>query len=233
MTRKLLLSATCLLAALALAGARATPPVFETPAPIAFMVDLSSGAMLFASDADRRIPPASMAKMMTTHVAFAMIARGELELEPDVHRPARDLAAMARARGRIDDVPFARRAGQRPQSAARHRHAVGQRRDRRAGRMHFGDGSAFVALMNRKSQELGLSQFQLGQSGRLAGRRRDLHHGARSRPARGRDDRRYPQLYREYYGLREFTWGRTMGSNQEITQANRNPCSAACRARTG
>ena len=43
------------------------------------MVDLSSGAMLFARDADRRIPPASMAKMMTTHVAFDMIARGELD----------------------------------------------------------------------------------------------------------------------------------------------------------
>ena len=37
------------------------------------MVDLSSGAVLYAKDADRRMPPASMAKMMTTHVAFDLI----------------------------------------------------------------------------------------------------------------------------------------------------------------
>jgi D-alanyl-D-alanine carboxypeptidase (penicillin-binding protein 5/6) len=35
--------------------------------------------------------------------------------------------------------------------------------------------------------------------------------------------RDYPQLYRDYYGLRDFTWGRTLGGNQPITQANRNP----------
>jgi len=35
--------------------------------------------------------------------------------------------------------------------------------------------------------------------------------------------RDYPQLYREYYGLRNFTWGHTMGTNQAITQDNRNP----------
>ena len=45
---------------------------------IAFMIDLSSGAVLYAKDADRRMPPASMAKMMTTHVAFDLIKRGEL-----------------------------------------------------------------------------------------------------------------------------------------------------------
>ena len=35
--------------------------------------------------------------------------------------------------------------------------------------------------------------------------------------------RNHPRLYREYYGRREFTWGRTLGSNQPITQPNRNP----------
>ncbi|HEV2866717.1 MAG TPA: D-alanyl-D-alanine carboxypeptidase, partial [Allosphingosinicella sp.] len=33
----------------------------------------------------------------------------------------------------------------------------------------------------------------------------------------------HPRLYREFYGVREFTWGRTLGANQPITQANRNP----------
>ena len=57
---------------------------------------------------------------------------------PDVHGAARDLAALARPGGGLDHVPLARRAGQRAQPAPRHRHPVGQRRHRRARRVHFG-----------------------------------------------------------------------------------------------
>ena len=39
---------------------QAASPPFETSAPIAYMVDLSSGAVLYQKDADRRVPPASM-----------------------------------------------------------------------------------------------------------------------------------------------------------------------------
>ena len=59
---------------------QAAAPTFTTPAPVAYLKDLSSGAVLFARDADRRMPPASMAKMMTTHVAFDLIDKGELKL---------------------------------------------------------------------------------------------------------------------------------------------------------
>ena len=65
----------------AAASAVAAPPPFETTAPIAYLVDLSSGAVLYAKDADRQIPPASMAKMMTTHIVFDMIKKGELKLD--------------------------------------------------------------------------------------------------------------------------------------------------------
>ena len=33
----------------------------------------------------------------------------------------------------------------------------------------------------------------------------------------------HPKLYKEFYGLPSFTWGKTLGSGQDITQANRNP----------
>src|SRR5215211_9096506 len=73
-----------LLAAVAVTlGAAAAPakaPPFATPAPVAYLVDLSSGAVLLSKDADRRMPPASMAKMMTTNVAFELIDRGDLAL---------------------------------------------------------------------------------------------------------------------------------------------------------
>ena len=68
------------LVALSLPVSAAAPP-FETAAPIAYMVDLSSGAVLYAKDADRRIPPASMAKMMTMYLAFELVAQGKFKLD--------------------------------------------------------------------------------------------------------------------------------------------------------
>ena len=75
-----------LLAAPFLAAAIAYPtvaaaPQFQTAAPVAYLEDLSSGAVLFERDADRRMPPASMAKMMTAYVAFDLIKKGELKLD--------------------------------------------------------------------------------------------------------------------------------------------------------
>ena len=221
MTRSLLLPAACL-AALAL-PARATPPVFETPAPIAFMVDLSSGAVLFARDADRRIPPASMAKMMTIHVAFDMIARGELDpnrmctVRPETwqrwHGPAAGSTMFLSPGEQV--------------SVRNLLHGIvtlsGNDASVVLAECISGTESAFVALMNRKSRELGLSNSNWGNpvgwpdNGVTYTSARDLARLALSTV------RRYPQLYREYYGMREFTWGRTMGSNQAITQGNRNP----------
>src|SRR3978361_2285159 len=70
------------LAALMLAStaAQASAPPFDTPAPIAYLIDLSSGAELLAKDADRRMPPASLAKMMETELAFELIDKGQLPL---------------------------------------------------------------------------------------------------------------------------------------------------------
>src|SRR5678815_3892606 len=64
-----------------LAGsAPAKAPPFDTSAKVAYMIDLSSGAVLLDKNADQRMPPASMAKMMTTNVAFELIDKGELSL---------------------------------------------------------------------------------------------------------------------------------------------------------
>jgi D-alanyl-D-alanine carboxypeptidase (penicillin-binding protein 5/6) len=47
-------------------------------APIALLVDLSSGQTLFAREEDRRFMPASMTKVMTTYLAFERLAQGKL-----------------------------------------------------------------------------------------------------------------------------------------------------------
>src|SRR3954467_13952264 len=66
-------------AAVAIPASAAAPP-FETAAKVAFLIDLSSGAVLYDKNADVRMPPASMAKMMTSEVAFELIDRGQLQL---------------------------------------------------------------------------------------------------------------------------------------------------------
>ena len=58
---KKLLAATILTPALLLANTGiAAAPDFPTPAPVAYLTDLSTGAVLFSKDADRRMPPASL-----------------------------------------------------------------------------------------------------------------------------------------------------------------------------
>ena len=221
MTRKplyLLISA----AAASVPASAAAPP-FETAATTAYMVDLSSGAVLYAKDADRRMPPASMAKMMATHVAFELIKRGELR--PDRMCTVRP-ETWQRWHGPAAGSTMFLSPGEQV-SVRNLLHGIvtlsGNDATVVLAECISGTEPAFVALMNRQSQAMGLANSHWGNpvgwpdGGATYTTARDL---ATLAAATIRD---YPALYREYYGLREFTWGRTMGSNQAITQANRNP----------
>jgi D-alanyl-D-alanine carboxypeptidase (penicillin-binding protein 5/6) len=221
MTRKpFYLLASALLIAMP-AGAAAPP--FETAATTAIMLDLSSGATLYAKDADRRIPPASMAKMMTTHIAFDLIKRGQLNparmctVRPETwqrwHGPAAGSTMFLSPNEQV--------------SVRNLLHGIvtlsGNDATVVLAECISGNEAAFVQLMNRHSREMGLRNSNWGNpvgwpdNGVTYTTARDL---ATLAAATIRD---YPELYREYYGMREFTWGRTMGTNQAITQGNRNP----------
>src|SRR6187402_3043757 len=78
MIRSILLTSAA--AALVATSAPARAPQFDTSAKVAYLLDLSSGAVLFEKNADVRMPPASMAKMMTTEVAFELIDKKQLPL---------------------------------------------------------------------------------------------------------------------------------------------------------
>ena len=208
--------------ALSLPATAAAPP-FDTAAPIAYMVDLSSGAVLYAKDANRRIPPASMAKMMTTHIAFELIDRGELQanrmctVRPETwqrwHGPEAGSTMFLSPGEQV--------------SVSNLLHGIvtlsGNDATVVLAECISGNEASFVELMNRKSRELGLANSRWGNpvgwpdEGRTFTTARDLATLAVA------TIRNHPRLYREYYGVREFTWGRTLGSNQPITQGNRNP----------
>ena len=68
-------AAFALLAMAAPAGAQGT---FQTPAPSAILVDFSTGAILFEKDADRRMAPGSLVKIMTAAVVFNELQAGRI-----------------------------------------------------------------------------------------------------------------------------------------------------------
>ncbi|MCW1383520.1 D-alanyl-D-alanine carboxypeptidase [Novosphingobium sp. KCTC 2891] len=79
--------------ALAAAPARAAAPTAprdpaalpEITAPIALLIDVNSGRVLFERQSHRRFVPASLTKIMTSYVAFELIAQGRLKLDQKLH----------------------------------------------------------------------------------------------------------------------------------------------------
>lgn len=53
----------------------------EVTAPIALLIDVNGGRVLFERQSHRRFVPASLTKIMTSYVAFEMIAAGKLRLD--------------------------------------------------------------------------------------------------------------------------------------------------------
>jgi len=211
-------------ASLLLAGAApAAAPQFETPARYAFLIDLSSGAVLYAKNADARMPPASMAKMMTSNVAFDLIKRGELKLDkmctvrPETwqkwHGPQAGSTMFLSPNEQV--------------SVENLLHGIitlsGNDASVVLAECIAGTEEAFVGQMNEQAKRLGLTNSRFGNAngwpdeGRTYVSARDLATLARA------EIEHFPDLYKKFYGQVSFTWGKTLGSGQDITQSNRNP----------
>ena len=79
----MILRLAVMLAALLLvpaAHAQPTPPIpGEAEIPVALLVDITSGQVLYARSPDRRFIPASVTKVMTLYTAFELIEKGQLD----------------------------------------------------------------------------------------------------------------------------------------------------------
>ncbi|MET3352597.1 UNVERIFIED_ORG: D-alanyl-D-alanine carboxypeptidase (penicillin-binding protein 5/6) [Xanthobacter viscosus] len=69
------------IAALAGAGRAGAADGFQTQAPSAILVDYDTGTILFEKDADRRIAPGTLAKVMTADVVFSQLKAGKIALD--------------------------------------------------------------------------------------------------------------------------------------------------------
>ncbi|MBA3676295.1 MAG: D-alanyl-D-alanine carboxypeptidase [Sphingosinicella sp.] len=208
--------------ALTLPASAAAPP-FDTVAPVAFMKDLSSGAILYAKDADRRIPPASMAKMMTTHLAFHLIKQGEIKLNQMCQvRPE----TWRQWHGPEAGSTMFLSAGEQV-SVENLLHGVvtlsGNDASVVLAECLAGTEQAFAARMTAEAKRLGMNNSNFGNSngwpdeGVTFTTARDLALLAEATILET------PDLYKAFYQKESFTWGRTLGGNQPITQGNRNP----------
>ena len=209
-------------AALALPATAAAPP-FDTGAKVAFMIDLSSGATLYEKNADVRMPPASMAKMMTSHIALNLLKKGDIKADQ-----------MCQVRPETWQHWHGPEAGSTMFLSPGEQVSIdnllkgivtlsGNDASVVLAECIAGTEPAFAARMNDEAKRLGMNNSHFGNSngwpdaGVTYTTARDLATLARA------TIETTPDLYKRYYTLENFTWGRTLGGNQPITQANRNP----------
>jgi D-alanyl-D-alanine carboxypeptidase (penicillin-binding protein 5/6) len=200
----------------AAAGSADVPPSLPDPAaaPIALMVDLSSGQTLFARDPDRRFVPASITKVMTAFLAFELMEDKRLFPQQvftvsdsafrDWHRVGSTMFLGDRQRVTVDELLH----GITTVSA-------------NDGAVVLAEGAAgsvdkWVALMNAKARELGMRDSHFGtpngwpDEGRTFVSARDLATLAQAMFAR------HPGKYRHYFGRHRLRFN-------EIEQVNHDP----------
>jgi serine-type D-Ala-D-Ala carboxypeptidase (penicillin-binding protein 5/6) len=204
-------------------AAPAAAPQFDTPAKVAFLIDLSSGAVLYEKNADVRMPPASMAKMMTTDVAFELIDTGKLPL-----------SKMCTVRPETWQRWHGPQAGSTMFLSPNEQVSVenllkgivtlsGNDASVVLAECIAGTEQAFTDQMNALGKKIGLTNSHFGtangwpDNGVTYVSARDLATLARY------EIENHYKLYKQFYSLPSFTWGKTLGSNADITQQNRNP----------
>lgn len=200
--------------------AAAQAPAFTTAAPFAYMKDLSTGQVLYSKLADEPIPPASMGKMMTVYVAFDMLKRGDAKLGQKIRvRP--ETWTKWHSQGSTMFL-----SPNEEVSVENLLHGIvtlsGNDACVTLGEGLAGTEEAFVGLMNQHAKRMGLTGSRFANtSGWPDPNERVTPRDLAIIAERTITD--FPDLYRRFYGKKEFTWGKTLGAGKAIVQPNRNP----------
>lgn len=219
------------ISALMLAFAVPAAANYQSLAPFAYLKDMSTGAVLFSQAADQQMPPASMAKMMTTHVAFDLVKQGKLKLDQKF-----------RVRAETWEKWHGPKAGSTMFLSVDQEVSV---EDLLHGIVTLsgndacvvlaegisGTEEAFADLMNAEAKKLGLKGSHFTNSNGWPDDRQVVTpHDLAIIAERTIKD--YPELYKKFYAVDSFTWGQTMGG-APITQPNRNPILGKVRGADG
>lgn len=210
--------AAMLLAVTVVSGAVAQSPPkkeeFQTAAPFALLVEADSGAVLYEKNADQRMFPSSMAKLMTAEMVFHAIRQKRLSLEDEITisenawrrggapSGGSTMYALLNSRVKVSDLI--------------HSMVIQSGNDAciALAEAMAGNEPTFATALNARAREIGLTGSNFTNSTGLPDP--DMHVTARdlSRLARHLI-KEYPEFY-PLYSEREFTWNK-------IKQQNRNP----------
>lgn len=221
MPSRLTLAAAVLALAVPTAQARGTAERFDDPAsppqidaPIALLIDVASGRVLFERQSHRRFVPASLTKIMTSYVAFELIDQGKLSLDRTF--PMRP--ETFRQWQRVGSTMFLGNQSQTRVADLIEGIVTVSAND---ACVVLGEGIAgsverFTAMMNAQARALGLRDMHFNtpngwmDEGRTYVSAADLATLSMALIAR------HPGLYHRFYGHERMTWN-------GITQTNHNP----------
>jgi serine-type D-Ala-D-Ala carboxypeptidase (penicillin-binding protein 5/6) len=200
----------------AAAGSDDVDPALPAPedAPIALMVDLSSGQTLFARDPDRRFVPASITKVMTAFLAFELIE--EKKLFP--HQIITVSDRMFEEWDRKGSTMFLKLNQRVTVDELLHGITTVSANDGSAVLAEGAAGSVerWTQMMNEKAREIGMRDSHFGtpngwpDEGRTYVSARDLATLTQAMFVR------HPQKYARYFGHHRFKFN-------EIEQLNHDP----------
>ncbi len=190
---------------------------FVINARTAILQDYLSGKILYEKDADRKIFPASMTKIMTTIIAFELLQKGDLSLDDKffVSENAWRLAEAGYSSMFImvgDQISVENLLKGIIVSSGNDACVV-------LAEGIAGTEDEFAIMMNSKANEIGMTNTNFSNSSGI---------NSPNNLSTVRDIlimsnyliKNYPDYY-EYFKEKEFTWDRTGGD--PITQGNRNP----------
>lgn len=206
------------------AAAPEQAPEHKTQAPIAYLVDAHSGVVLLDKSGAKRIPTASMAKMMTAYVAFEAIKAGKLDrkMQFAVRRETwakwnnrgSSMFLKAGQKASVDDLLYGILT------------LSGNDASVVLAEGMAGSEAAFTEEMNLAAQRLGMADSRFGTAngwpdkGGTYSSARDLGLLAR------RIIEDHPRLFADFFNRRSFAWN-------GIAQSNRNPLLGAVEGADG
>ncbi len=190
---------------------------FDIKARTAILLDYHSGEILYEKDADRKIFPASMTKIMTSIIAFDLIKNGELNLN--------DKFIVSENAWRLSEAGYSSMfimvGDQISVENLLRGIIVSSGNDACVALAEgiAGTEEEFAILMTEKAKEIGMEDTNFSNSSGInspdnLSTVRDIMIMSKYLI------KNYPKFY-EYFKEKEFTWDRTGGD--PITQGNRNP----------
>ena len=198
----------------------APPQPFDTLARTAILVDAGSGATLYEKSADASMPPASMSKMMTVYLAFDLIQSGQIKLTDKITV----LPETWKQWNNQGSTMFLSPNEQVTVEELLHGIITLSGNDACVVLAEgiAGTESAYVAMMNKKAQEIGLKSSNFTNSNGWPDPNEYVTARDLARLA-VMTTRNFPSLYKQFFALPSYSHGTTLGKGKAIEQGNRNP----------